>query len=60
MNNPRSFKHVQTTYEDRGSYLIVITRFRGTNSFGATVTNEAKGKVKLDKYGKATSISYTL
>lgn len=37
MNDPKSYKHDETTYSDKGSYILVQTRFRGKNSFGATV-----------------------
>jgi len=47
MHNPDSFKHVETSYWDRGDHLVVRTTFRGTNGFGAVVTNSVKAKVSL-------------
>lgn len=42
MNNPKSFEHVETHYVDtRGegdTALRVFTKFRGTNAYGAIVT----------------------
>lgn len=54
MHDPDSFKHVQTTYRDMGGHLIVTTKFRGSNLYGATVTNSLTAKVDL--YGNVTEI----
>src|SRR5690606_1078457 len=35
MNDPSSFKHVKTTYADKGNYLLVQMTYRGKNAFGA-------------------------
>jgi len=48
MNDPDSYKHVETVYWDMGDYLIVQTTFRGKNAFGGIVTNSVKAKVDLD------------
>lgn len=48
MNNPDSYKHVETVYWDKGSYLLVRTTFRGTNGFGAVVTERVFAKVDLN------------
>lgn len=48
MHNPDSYEHVQTTYYDKGDYLIVNTRYRGTNGFGAIITTNTKAKVSLE------------
>lgn len=48
MHNPASYKHVKTVYEDKGSYLLVQTTFRGTNGFGAIMTNRVTAKVSPD------------
>ena len=47
MNNPGSFKHVNTTNVDRGSHLIVTTTYRGTNLYGAVVTETIAAKVDM-------------
>jgi type IV secretory pathway VirB10-like protein len=43
MNNPDSFKHVETTYTNLGLHvgIKVYETFRGTNAFGGVVTNQA-------------------
>lgn len=48
MNDPDSYKHVETVYWDMGDYLQVKTTFRGKNVFGGTVTNAVTAKVDLD------------
>ena len=47
MHDPNSFKHVETTYWDMKTHLVVKTTFRGTNALNAVVTNWAKVKVDL-------------
>jgi len=48
MNDPDSYKHDQTTYIDKGDYLIVNTTFRGKNKFGGVVRNRVSAKATLD------------
>ena len=48
MNDPRSYEHVETTYIDRGDYLVVTTTFRGRNAFGALVKNSVTAHARLD------------
>lgn len=48
MNDPDSYDHVKTVYWDKGSYLIVMTTFRGKNAFGGVVKNWVKAKTDLD------------
>ena len=48
MNDPSSYKHVETRYADKGEHLIVVTTFRGKNSFGGVVKNSVTAKVDLD------------
>lgn len=47
MNDPKSFEHVETRFRDNGDSLSLIMTFRGTNGFGAIVTN--KISADLDK-----------
>jgi hypothetical protein len=47
MHNPDSYDHVKTRYWDRGDFLVVETSFRGTNGFGAVVTNSMRAKVDI-------------
>jgi hypothetical protein len=55
MNNPSSYEHVETKYLDKGDHLMLITKFRGTNAFGAIVTNTIAAKV--DMAGNVLEIS---
>jgi hypothetical protein len=48
MNDPKSFEHVETSYNDHGDYLIVRTKFRGKNGFGALVVNSITAQVDLE------------
>ncbi|OGS20965.1 MAG: hypothetical protein A2252_04545 [Elusimicrobia bacterium RIFOXYA2_FULL_39_19] len=48
MNDPDSYKHVKTVYEDKGDYLLVKTTFRGKNAFGGIVVNWVMAKVALN------------
>jgi len=48
MKNPDSYDHVETKYSDKGNHLIVITQYRGTNSFGAVVTESVIAETLLD------------
>ena len=48
MNDPDSYKHVETEYWDRKDHLIVKTTFRGKNAFGGTVTNTIMAKVDMN------------
>lgn len=47
MNDPKSFKHVETTYSHKGNMegIDVYMKFRGTNAFGGVVTNVMHGSV---------------
>ncbi len=47
MNDPDSYKHVETVYWDMGDYLVVRTTFRGKNAFGGVVKNAVKARVDL-------------
>jgi len=48
MHNPRSFRHVETVYWDMQDHLVVRMTFRGTNQFGAIVTQVVRAWVSLD------------
>lgn len=45
MHDPSSYKHVETRYQDKGNYIIVSTKFRGKNLYGAVVMNTVRAKV---------------
>ncbi|WP_141673678.1 MULTISPECIES: hypothetical protein [unclassified Gilliamella] len=49
MNDPDSFKHVETKYIDNGSdNLIIVTSFRGKNAFGGVIVNTVTATVDLN------------
>ena len=50
MHNPKSFEHVETTFADGGiDYGVIVTmRYRGTNTFGAIVTNSITARVDIN------------
>jgi rubrerythrin len=48
MNDPDSYKHVETRYGDYGDYILVVTTFRGKNVFGGVVTNTWRAKFTID------------
>lgn len=51
MNNPKSFEHVETTYENKGykKGITVLMTYRGTNAFGAVVTNQVIADIDYKK-----------
>lgn len=48
MNDPSSFKHVETKYWDMNTHLVVIMKYRGKNSFGALVLASVKAKIGIN------------
>lgn len=48
MNDPDSYQHVETTFWDMKTHLVVRTTFRGKNAFGGVVKNWVKAKCELD------------
>jgi hypothetical protein len=47
LNDPDSYKHVETRYFDKGDYLIVTTTYRAKNGFNAIVTETMTAKADL-------------
>lgn len=45
MNDPDSYEHIETRFNDEGDYILVITKFRGANAFGGKVINTVSAKV---------------
>ncbi|GAB2539921.1 hypothetical protein GCM10027189_23340 [Rufibacter soli] len=45
MHDPSSYEHEETSYLDKGDYLLVTTKFRGTNAYGGKVLNSVTAKV---------------
>ena len=54
MNNPSSFEHVRTTHATYPDHYTVILKYRGTNKFGAVVTEAVQAD--LDLKGNVISI----
>jgi hypothetical protein len=48
MKDPDSYEHIETRYRDDGNSIIVITRYRGANSFGGKVVNTMTARVDID------------
>ena len=44
LNDDKSFKHVKTTYTDKGTYLIVYMTYRAKNGFGAVILQNVTAK----------------
>ena len=44
MNNPDSYKHVETKAANKSDYILVVTTFRGENAYGATITSTYTAK----------------
>ena len=55
MKNPDSYEHVSTRYIDKGHSIIVLTKFRGTNSFGAIVPSVVRAEI--DDSGRILSMN---
>lgn len=53
MNDPKSFEHVETRFNDKGDSLKLYMTYRGKNAFNATVTN--KVSADLDKSTRTLS-----
>jgi hypothetical protein len=45
MNDPDSYEHEKTSYIEFSDYLVVTTKYRGNNKFGAKVLQENTFKV---------------
>lgn len=50
LNDPKSFEHVETTYADKGDYLLVKMTYRAKNAFGGLILQNvtAKSDYKTD------------
>ncbi len=45
MHDPKSFEHVETRYNDDGDSFGMLMTFRGTNGFGAVVTQQVTADI---------------
>ncbi len=41
MNDPDSYEHIETRYQDNGATITIYLKFRGKNAFGGKVVNMA-------------------
>ena len=48
MHNPDSFNHVETKYFESGGRGVFVLKFRGTNAFGAVVTQKVCAITKVN------------
>lgn len=48
MNNPDSYEHVETKFKESKDFLLVITKIRGENNFGAIITTTYEAKCNLN------------
>jgi len=48
MNDPTSYEHVETNVYDAGDVLVLTTKVRGTNAFGAVVTETYRDELEPD------------
>ena len=49
MNDPKSYEHIQTGYNIKGENTVtIVTRFRGTNKFGALVINRCEATADIE------------
>lgn len=47
LNDPKSFKHVETRYKEEGDYVYINMQYRAKNGFGGVVTDYAETKVRF-------------
>ena len=48
MNDPDSYEHVKTVWNDKGSYILIQTTIRGTNAFGAKIIKTYTAKADIN------------
>ena len=48
MNDPDSYEHIETNWEDKGSYILLETSIRGTNPYGAKIVKTYRAKATID------------
>ncbi len=54
LNDPKSYEHIETTYKDMDSFLIINSTFTAKNGFGGTLKKEVI--VMSDTLGNITEI----
>lgn len=48
MNDPKSYEHVETAYYEENGVLVIRTKFRGANAFGALVLTTALATATIE------------
>ena len=48
MNDPASYEHIRTIFDDKGNYLFVVTTYKTKNAQGAKVVEKVGAGVDLD------------
>lgn len=48
LKDPSSYDHIETRYSDQKDHLIVLTKYRAKNGFGAMTIGMIKAKISLD------------
>ena len=48
MNDPDSYEHIETNWEDKGSYILLETSIRGTNPYSAKIVKTYRAKATID------------
>lgn len=48
MNDPDSYEHIQTTYQDINNEIIIHTIFRGKNAYGGVVKQSISATIDLN------------
>jgi len=48
LNDPNSYEHIRTTYNDEDSVLIVLLQYRANNLFGGKIPKSVKAMVNMD------------
>lgn len=48
MNDPDSYEHVKTVWNDKGSYILIQTTIRETNAFGAKIIKTYTAKADIN------------
>lgn len=56
LNDPKSFEHIETTYGDRGEFILVRMKFRAKNAFGGYVVQVAEGRYSLEGQALAAPV----
>ncbi len=48
LKDPKSFEVIETTFDDKGDFILVRMHFRAKNSFGGYTDSVAEGKYGID------------